>query len=618
MVLQQGSPTVWGRATPGRTIDVALAGVSASAVAGDDGRWTVTLPGLARGGPHVMTISGDGERTIRDVLVGEVWLGAGQSNMRLPVRAARAKEAPRAPSDCARIRLFTVERVSSATPLDDVRGAWRVCTPESVADFSAIAWSFGRDVEELVDAPVGLVVAAWGDTPIDVWLPATAAAAGPPASRAGARDTGFVLEVSDLRLVPRSAAAAPEPVALRAGQPGVGGFWRAITRQGSTASWSASASDPSAGRFAGTLGDADAWARATTPLDTSRDARDLTAVGAVALRARGDGTFRLVFGQASITDGDEHGSEPFTVSETWTPIQVPLDAVKQGGWGTPRPFARDAVRTLGFAITAPSPRAPSSAWNGMLAALAPLRLRGVLWYQGEADVPRAPQYGDLLQRLVRDWRAAWHADELPFLVVQLPGYRPASAHADGAWAALRDAQRAVLALPDTALVTTIDVGEPHDIHPKNKAEVARRLALAAARVAYGRDVLASGPSFAAADVDDAGRIRIRFADTGAGLAVRDADGTLTGFELSADGHTFEVADARITDASTIEVWRAAMPRPVAVRYAWADDPVASLVSRDGLPAAPFRAPLAAAATGRSPGDGAAARGSDPPAAPAAR
>ena len=481
VVLQRDRAVLWGTAAPGSTIVARIAGVRATGVADADGAWRIALgDGLVAGGPFELTLDGDGTRVVRDVLIGDVWLAAGQSNMALPVHTASDGAPPASPDDCRGLRFFTVERAASSAPRLDVRGAWRVCTPESAADFSAVAYFFGRDLTAALGVPVGLVVAAWGSTPIDVWRPDPAAA--PAAPGASTDGIPFSLSVADLQLVPADPARAPLPVALEDGAAGLGGAWRAYAKAGSIARWSALAEAPRGGRFAGDLADPDAWASAATALRPGRVPIDLRGFARFTFRARGEGEFRLTLGQASITDGDFFASDVIVPGPDWASYEVPLDALKQGGWGVRQPFARDAVTTVGFTISAPPPHARAAAFNAMVAPLAPLRLRGVLWYQGEADVAQADAYAERLLSLIGGWRATFAAPELPFLVVQLPAYGPGESD----WARLRAAQAKAAGLPATAVVTTMDLGDATDIHPKRKAEVGRRLAQAAQLVAYGR------------------------------------------------------------------------------------------------------------------------------------
>ena len=483
MVLQRDRAVLWGTATPGSTIDARIAGARASGVAAADGAWRIALgDGLVAGGPFELTLDGDGTRVVRDVLIGDVWLAAGQSNMALPVRTASDGAPPASADDCRGLRFFTVERAASSGPLRDLGGAWRVCTPESAADFSAVAYFFGRDLTATVGVPVGLVVAAWGSTPIEVWRPDPSATTDATAAGAPASGIPFSLSVADLQLVPSDPAHAPLPVALEDGDAGLGGGWRAYAKPGSIARWSAVTDAPRGGRFAGEFTDPDAWASAATALRAGKVPIDLSGFARFAFRARGEGEFRLTLGQASITDGDFFASEVFVPGPDWSSYEVPLEGLKQGGWGVKQPFARDAVTTMGFTISAPPPRARAAAFNAMVAPLAPLRLRGVLWYQGEADVARADTYAERLTSLIAGWRASFAAPELPFLVVQLPAYGPGESD----WARLRAAQARAAALPATAVIATIDLGDASDLHPTRKAEVGRRLARAAEVVAYGR------------------------------------------------------------------------------------------------------------------------------------
>lgn len=585
MVLQRDTAALWGTATPGRTITAEIAGVTASTVADPHGTWRLALDGLAAGGPHDLTISGDGTLVLHDVLIGDVWLGAGQSNIRVSVRAS-GQDAAFGSADCSRIRFFTVAQSKSWRPASNVQGHWEVCTPEAAREFSAVASFFGRDLESVIDVPIGLVVSAWGATSASVWVPPDTKSA-PSSSALPSTDGGvFTLSLGDLRLLPRSVAAA-RPIALAPSSSSPGGRWTVSAKPGSSARFTVHA-DPTLATFSGRLRDDDAWASATTALSTSHGAVDVSDIRAIALRIRGTGEFRVVLGQPSITDGDRPASEPFTARTEWSDLVLPLSSFRQGGWGTPRSLPPKAVDLIGVVTSSQPPSARGVVFNGMIAPLTPLRLRGVLWYQGEADVDRGKDYGRLLRDIVQGWRAAWHDDDLPFIIVQLPGYgpRPASPGESG-WAEVREAQ-AALALPATTTVTAIDLGDVADIHPKRKAELGGRLARAAARLVYGQPLTASGPVVDTISRGVDGSVIVRFAeDTG---VVRVADGlTSSSFALSDDGVHFLWADARLVGPGTVEVRAAGAHHPVEVRYAWADNPDCSVTNADGLPAAPFRA-----------------------------
>ena len=591
MLLQRGAPVVWGWAEPGRTITVSLAERTASAVAGNDGRWSVTLPETPAGGPYQMNITGDGTATIGDVLVGEVWLGAGQSNMLVPLRLASDGQPPRAAADCSQLRFFTVERAASALPLRDLGGAWQVCTPATAAEFSAIAYFFGRDLNEALQVPVGLIVSAWGSTSAEVWLPSAVAAQRSTTGDDAARGIDFELRFSELRLIAKDQTQPSVPIALDGSSEGLGGNWRAVAKLGSSARYVEEVDARPVGEFLGNLADADAWASTSTALRLGHRPVDLSGFAALAMRARGEGEFRVFLDQPS-NAVDTRASVAFHPGKEWTSLQISLDSLQQDDQGTPRTFARNAIATIGFTISAPPPHIPGAAYNAMIAPLRPLRLRGVLWYQGESDTGRPAEYPRMLAGLIDGWREAWRSAALPFLVVQLPGYGKVQPEpGESRWAELREAQQRIATRPATALVTTIDLGDPDDIHPKRKAAVGQRLALAAARLAYARETIASGPVLAGVTAQD-GRLRIRFTETAGGLVTRDQAPVL-GFALSADGREFHWASARIVDEFTVEAWSDAVPQPREVRYAWADDPTCNLSNGAGLPAAPFRATVEA-------------------------
>jgi sialate O-acetylesterase len=262
--------------------------------------------------------------------------------------------------------------------------------------------------------------------------------------------------------------------------------------------------------------------------------------------------------------------------------------LKQAGWGVKLPFTQNALSGFmleNFTRLENPPRPPAGLYNAMIAPLTPFPLRGAIWYQGESNAPRAHQYRVLLPALIVGWRRAWKEGDLAFGVVQLPnhGERPAEP-AESMWAEMREAQAASLRVPNTGLATTIDVGEAANVHPHRKREVGERLASWALATSYGRQVEYSGPLYQAMQVER-DHIRVRFTHGRSGLEARN--GALRGFAIAGADRHFHWADARI-DGDTVVVSSPAVPRPVAVRYAWADDPDCNLFNKDGLPASPFR------------------------------
>ena len=410
-----------------------------------------------------------------DVLVGEVWVGSGQSNMQWEVRQAQDADKEIAAADHPRIRLFSVKRVTALEPKDDVTPmdaapTWMVATPASITNFSAVGYFFSRELQRARNVPIGFIHSSWGGTPAEAWTRLDALAGGSGAAAAPVRSTGAS---------------------------------RRSIRPAATAT--TGASRPSARR-----------------------------------------------------------SRPGT-RRTRTDPPLP-------GLNAPRGAPDD-------------PHRPASLWNAMIAPITPFAIRGVLWYQGETNALRAWDYQRLMTAMIQDWRRAWNRGDLPFLFVQLANFRP-NPPTPGAtwWAQVREAQRLTLGLPNTAMASAIDIGNPLDIHPLNKQEVGRRLALAARAVAYGDRVEYSGPLYDGMTIEGS-RIRVRFRHAGAGLALDTAKGS--SFVVAGVDGQFKPATA-VVDGDTIVVSSPAVAAPVAVRYAWEDDPITSLRNKEGLPASPFR------------------------------
>jgi len=439
MVLQRDQPIVlWGWADAGERVIATIGDDSQSALADTDGRWRLTLPPRPAGGPLELTLAGANRITLKNILIGDVWLCSGQSNMEWPVEKSANPDEEIRRADHPRLRLFTFPRTPAITPLEACPGQWSVCTPESVARFSATAYYFGRDLQSAVDVPIGLVHSSFGGTPAEAWMRHEALA-----------------EVPEMK-----------------------------------------------------------------PL--------------------------LDQVQAEV--------------DAWTPDQ-PADP-----------------RLRHFH--------PSSLFNGMIAPLRPMRLRGVIWYQGESNHTRAVQYRTLFPALIQSWRREFRQDDLPFLYVQIANFgKIEDKPTESTWAELREAQRMALTVPRTAMVVTIDVGEPADIHPKNKQAVGARLALAARAVAYGEKLVYSGPLYRAHQVSD-DKVRVEFDHIGGGL--RATGDKLQCFAIAGEDRLFRWANAAI-EQDAVVVSHPDVPAPVAVRYAWAASPDAcNLCNAEGLPASPFR------------------------------
>ena len=467
MVLQRGIPVrVWGKTEPGSTVAVSVAGEHAETRTAPDGRWRVELPPPETpGGPHVMTVkSGDKALAFKDVMIGDVYLCAGQSNMELLLKDSENGKAEVAASNYPDIRLFRVQRVAAYERTGELYPKpWRPCSPATSGWFSAVAYFFGREVHRELGIPVGLIDASWGGVSISPYLPRERLNSDP--------DFAPILE----RFTRSRAHMTPEETAAY---------------ETKLKDWEkAYASDPSLKR-----------------------------------------------------------PEP--------------------------PWGRSQFH-------------PGTLYDGMIDPLAPFGLRGVLWYQGEANTVRARQYRKLLPLLIESWRARWGQPDLPFLIVQLPNYRnqPGSQPPpEFCWAELRETQAMALKVPRTALAVTIDLGEAENIHPKNKQEVGRRLALAAFGLIYGKPGLFSGPVFRNAEFRD-GKAELAF-DCAEGLVVQNPP--LHNFEIAGTDRRFHPADAEVR-GDTVVVSSPEVPSPVAVRYCWENNPEqCNLWNRAGLPAMPFR------------------------------
>ena len=621
MVLQRGRPVpVWGWAAPGEQVSVTFRGKIYTASAPDaSGRWQATLPATPAGGPYELTVQGQNTLVLTDVLVGDVWLASGQSNMQMPVKdrpggyqPVQQADQEIAAANWPGIRFFTVNQTVAYRPQAEVAGSgWQVCSPATVAQLSAVAYFFGRDVHQHYKVPVGLLVSAWGGTPAEAWtsaeglqaLPAFAPQVADFARRttsldddqrayeARQRELLHNARAYDRGYLPGGQTWASPAVDARAWPTlPLPGLWESApglaTYDGVV--WFRKEIDLPA-RLAGqpltlTLGkidDADSTfingvrvgygsgydrlRRYPVPVGLLHPGRNIIAVRVVDTGGGGG----ITGGPNELMLGPANGAPGLSLAGPWQ-YQLGLDPQLQ-----PVP-----------PVPGGGQHAPTALYNGMIAPLQPFALKGVIWYQGESNADRAEQYRTLFPALIADWRQKWQA-ELPFLFVQLASFMPARpTPTESAWAELREAQALTLQVPGTGMATAIDIGEAADIHPHNKQEVGRRLALAARRVAYGdKKVVISSPTYASMAV--AGNaVRLKFDQPGAGLMVKNGP-ALQGFAVAGADRQFHWATAQLVGKEVV-VQSPDVPQPVAVRYDWADNPNGNLVNKEGLPVVPFR------------------------------
>ena len=614
MVFQRGlKAPVWGWTQPGQNVTVGMNGKTASATAGPDGKWMAALGPFTAGGPYTLTVEGPEKATVQDVLVGDVWICSGQSNMEMGIANVNNAKDEIAKAGNPNIRLFTVPKKTAGEPQETVVSHWEPCTPETVAaggwgGFSAVGYFFGRHLQETQHVPIGLIHTSWGGTIAEAWASASALRTMPD----------FVPQVDAVERttaeMKKGAVSLEKMLAdwYEKNDPGTAQKWGAADF--SAANWK-TMQLPTAWELAG-LPDYDGivWFRKRFELPADWAGKDLT----LHLGPIDDDDTTFVNGvQVGATRGyniDRVYKVPASLLKAGRNVIAVrvLDTGGAGGLnGTPdKMFVATADGGAGQSLTlagnwryqdsvplakttpvpmqtGDNPNVTTVLYNGMIAPLIPYGIKGAIWYQGESNAGRGMQYRTLLPTTIKDWRSRFGVGEFPFFIVQLANFTPTvDQPIQEGWADLREAQLLTAEnLPKTGIAVTLDIGEAGDIHPKNKQEVGRRLGLSADAIAYGDKVEYSGPLYHAMKVEG-DKVHLTFDHLGGGLVAK-GDAPLKGFAIAgADGH-FEFADAKI-DGDTIVVSSAKVPNPTAVRYAWANNPVANLVNKAGLPASSFR------------------------------
>jgi sialate O-acetylesterase len=611
MVLQRGHDIhIWGFADPGENIRVTLAGNVSAVTTDSAGHWSIELPPMPAGGPFTLTIEGKKTIALKDVMIGEVWIASGQSNMTFALSTSVGGVAEVAHADYSQIRLFTVPQKVALQPQQNTLPAtWQLCSPESAKDFSAVGYYFARDLQKNLGVPVGIIESAWPGTAIEEWIdpevlrqdaqlkPILAQwnASKPEGKAAGARPP-FELELDDFELIRDPTAGETLPFSNfddGSTHDATGGYWAYDWKGAPDTAFELVAPGRGgkgfAARISGALDESDD-SRLTAKFKLDGSPMDLSSYSGLRFWVRGNGQVRVRTLQPTITDYDDYSTPLFQVTSTWQPITIWFRDLRQDGWGVSLPFTQNAL--TGFSIESLTtvgypPRPVSGLFDGMIAPLLPYPFRGVIWYQGESNALKAHQYRTLLPALITSWRKASHQNSFPFLIVQLPNHGAVpSQPTESAWAELREAQLLTAQqLPDTGVAVTIDVGDPEDLHPHRKAEVGQRLALWALGTTYAKPVVYSGPLYQGMEIQGS-QIRIRFSHVGSGLEANGGT-PLRGFAIAGADRTFHWADATI-EGNSVVVSSSQVQAPVAVRYAWADSPPCNLFNKEGLPASPFR------------------------------
>ena len=602
MVLQRDKVnTIWGWSTPGDHIVVKVGAQTATGTAGADRRWTVHLQPPPAGGPYQMEIEGSQKAELQNVLVGDVWLCGGQSNMQFALRGALHGEEQIKAANYPQIRFFSVAAHPAYHPAESVNGSWNVVSPQTAGEVSAVAYYFARDVQQQIHVPIGLVVDALGGTPAESWT-----------------------SVEALRPLHDFDVPMAEEARLAAAHaPEYGNYvmhWYDEFDLGLKGDWAASELNEAdwkdvklPGGFA-ELGlpetPAVAWFRKEVTLPNPLPAgRSMLFLGEI---ERMDTVYingQRVGGSAWVENPRVYPIHDGVLKPGRNVIAIRVLKTKPDGGFLGKPDELHLV--LGDKTSIPLagvwkgrlsvdarpphslpigyenwPVMPAVLYQGMLQPIAPLAITGALWYQGEQNSDRGYQYRRILPATIADWRKLFDQPNLPFYIVSLPEFgHHSDSPKDDAWAETRESQAIVAAtVPNTCLAVTIDTGDADNLHPKDKEPVGDRLARCALALHYGKKVAYEGPTLASVDrLPDS--IRLHFAHADGGLVSKGSK--LGEFSIAGADHKWYWAEAHI-DGDTVVLSSASVPHPQQARYAWQSNPEATLFNGAGLPAGPFR------------------------------
>ena len=616
MVLQRDKPIViWGWASPGERVTVQLEKQSKKITAGKDGKWKLSLESMQAGGPFQLTVKGKNTIAFTNVLIGEVWICSGQSNMEWRVQNSNDADNEIAAADYPMIRHIDVPNAIDSEPREDIdQAAWQMCTPETVGQFTAVGYFFARELQKELNVPVGLINSSWGGTHVETWT-SREAFEGSEEFRSMIASARQVNLDSIRRKNEKAALARIERLQgpLNSSKQSLG-QWKEASFD--DASWP-KMELPGLWERKG-LGNMDGvvWFRKTVTIEPGQAGReallelgpvddaDETFVNGVKVGATNDYSSKRSYRIPAGVLRDGRNVVAVRVEDTGggggiygEPADLMISAGQKntslaGSWS----YQVESLLKVNGDI---SPNdLPTLLFNAMISPLIPYTIRGALWYQGESNAGRAMQYRKAFPLMINDWRKRWGQGDFPFYFVQLATYNAANGNSNSGstWAELREAQAMTLSLPNTGMAVTTDIGDPKDIHPRNKQDVGKRLAAVALRDTFKKNIVAGGPEYASM-AKDGSRIILTFTNTGGGMIAKDKYGYLKGFEIAGSDKKFYYAQALI-EGDKVVVYHKDVKDPVAVRYGWADDATdCNLFNEEGFPAGPFRTDDWAGVTG---------------------
>ncbi|GGZ87380.1 9-O-acetylesterase [Algibacter mikhailovii] len=604
MVLQRNlNLKIWGNAEPGEKVMVSFNGQKQKSKANTFGKWSVVLdPMKAVKEPLIMTVHGNNVIELKNILIGDVWVCSGQSNMQMKVSECIDAENEIKAANYPNLRLFEVPRTVSNTPVDHIANAsWKVCTPETIKNFSAAGYFFGRDLQKEIDVPIGLIHTSWGATCVETWTSKASITKLPKYGDFGTRIDHYdettasqkfednlkkaigkfpekELGMEENWMQPNTDRSTWNTIELptlweNAGYQRLNGLvWFSID-------FNLTETDIGSGAqlHLGKIHDSDiTWVNGQKigGMNWSNNVERVYAVPSKILKVGKnnisvrveDKYYKGGFASKANKLFFQMGKKKIPLSGNW---KMKVDKVIPDF----KPLPNDV---------------PSLLYNAMIHPLIPYGIKGAIWYQGESNTPRSKEYEITFPNMINNWREDWGQGNFPFLFVQLANFQVAkSTPKEDAWAELRESQTKTLRVINTGMAVAIDIGDANNIHPLNKQDVGNRLMFSALKVAYGKDIVHSGPIYQSMQIED-NKVIISFDHAGSGLLVKNKHGYINEFEIAGDDKKFYWAKAKL-DGNQIIVWSDDVNKPVAVRFAWSMNPAEfNLYNKEGLPASPFR------------------------------